>query len=58
MDLVAARSLPFAFTTAVKSGSGPFGPGAPTIDDLWRGTIVSVTSLGGDLRVELSAAVD
>ncbi len=34
------------------------GPGAPTIDDLWRGAMVSVTSLGGDLRVELSAAVD
>jgi diaminohydroxyphosphoribosylaminopyrimidine deaminase/5-amino-6-(5-phosphoribosylamino)uracil reductase len=33
------------------------GPGAPNIDDLWRGTIVSVTSLGGDLRVELAAAV-
>jgi diaminohydroxyphosphoribosylaminopyrimidine deaminase/5-amino-6-(5-phosphoribosylamino)uracil reductase len=33
------------------------GPGAPDIDDLWRGTMVSVTSLGGDLRVELSAAV-
>jgi diaminohydroxyphosphoribosylaminopyrimidine deaminase/5-amino-6-(5-phosphoribosylamino)uracil reductase len=33
------------------------GPGAPSIDDLWRGTIESVTSLGGDLRVELSPAL-
>jgi diaminohydroxyphosphoribosylaminopyrimidine deaminase / 5-amino-6-(5-phosphoribosylamino)uracil reductase len=31
------------------------GPGAPTIDDLWKGRVVSVTSLGGDLRVELAA---
>jgi diaminohydroxyphosphoribosylaminopyrimidine deaminase/5-amino-6-(5-phosphoribosylamino)uracil reductase len=30
------------------------GPGAPTLDGLWRGTIVSTTNLGGDLRVELS----
>ena len=30
------------------------GPGAGTIDQLWRGTIRSATSLGGDLRVELS----
>jgi diaminohydroxyphosphoribosylaminopyrimidine deaminase/5-amino-6-(5-phosphoribosylamino)uracil reductase len=30
------------------------GPGAPTIDDLWRGHVQSVTSLGSDLRVELS----
>jgi diaminohydroxyphosphoribosylaminopyrimidine deaminase / 5-amino-6-(5-phosphoribosylamino)uracil reductase len=30
------------------------GPGAPTLDDLWRGQVRSVTSLGGDLRVELS----
>ena len=29
------------------------GPGAPSIDRLWRGTLHSVTSLGGDLRVEL-----
>ncbi len=34
------------------------GPGAPTIGDLWRGQLVSVTSLEGDLRVELSAPVD
>jgi diaminohydroxyphosphoribosylaminopyrimidine deaminase/5-amino-6-(5-phosphoribosylamino)uracil reductase len=32
------------------------GPGAPTLDALWRGEVRSVTSLGGDLRVELSAA--
>jgi diaminohydroxyphosphoribosylaminopyrimidine deaminase/5-amino-6-(5-phosphoribosylamino)uracil reductase len=30
------------------------GPGAPTLDGLWRGTIRSTTNLGGDLRVELS----
>ena len=28
------------------------GPGAATIGDLWRGEVVSVTSLGGDIRVE------
>jgi diaminohydroxyphosphoribosylaminopyrimidine deaminase / 5-amino-6-(5-phosphoribosylamino)uracil reductase len=32
------------------------GPGAPTIADLWRGRIVSVTTVGDDLRVELEAA--
>lgn len=31
------------------------GPGAPTLSALWRGSVRSVTSLGGDLRVELSA---
>ena len=31
------------------------GPGAATIGDVWRGRIVSVTRLGGDLRVELAA---
>ena len=31
------------------------GPGAPTIDDVWRGRIVSVTQLGDDLRVEVSS---
>ncbi len=31
------------------------GPGAPTMDGLWRGSVHSVTSLGGDLRVELRA---
>ncbi|HXA30981.1 MAG TPA: bifunctional diaminohydroxyphosphoribosylaminopyrimidine deaminase/5-amino-6-(5-phosphoribosylamino)uracil reductase RibD [Acidimicrobiales bacterium] len=30
------------------------GPGAPTLSALWRGSVRSVTSLGGDLRVELS----
>jgi diaminohydroxyphosphoribosylaminopyrimidine deaminase / 5-amino-6-(5-phosphoribosylamino)uracil reductase len=34
------------------------GPGAPTIDDLWRGRLVSVTSLEGDIRVELAARAD
>jgi diaminohydroxyphosphoribosylaminopyrimidine deaminase/5-amino-6-(5-phosphoribosylamino)uracil reductase len=29
------------------------GPGAPTIDDVWRGRIVSVDRLGDDLRVEV-----
>ncbi len=29
------------------------GPGAATIDDVWRGRIVSVTRLGDDLRIEL-----
>ena len=29
------------------------GPGAPTIDDLWRGEITSVTRLGPDLRIDL-----
>jgi diaminohydroxyphosphoribosylaminopyrimidine deaminase / 5-amino-6-(5-phosphoribosylamino)uracil reductase len=32
------------------------GAGAPSIDRLWRGRALSVTSLGGDLRVELAAA--
>ena len=31
------------------------GPGAPSIDRLWRGSLHSVTNLGGDLRVELRA---
>jgi diaminohydroxyphosphoribosylaminopyrimidine deaminase / 5-amino-6-(5-phosphoribosylamino)uracil reductase len=31
------------------------GPGIDTIADLWRGRIVSVESLGSDLRVELAA---
>jgi diaminohydroxyphosphoribosylaminopyrimidine deaminase/5-amino-6-(5-phosphoribosylamino)uracil reductase len=30
------------------------GPGAPTMDDVWRGEVRSVTTLGGDLRVELA----
>jgi diaminohydroxyphosphoribosylaminopyrimidine deaminase/5-amino-6-(5-phosphoribosylamino)uracil reductase len=29
------------------------GPGAPTIDDVWRGEIASVERLGPDLKVEL-----
>lgn len=29
------------------------GPGAPTIDDLWRGRIRSITQLGTDLRIDL-----
>jgi diaminohydroxyphosphoribosylaminopyrimidine deaminase/5-amino-6-(5-phosphoribosylamino)uracil reductase len=32
------------------------GPGAPTIDDAWRGRIVSVEQLGEDLRIELARA--
>ncbi|HEY2302750.1 MAG TPA: bifunctional diaminohydroxyphosphoribosylaminopyrimidine deaminase/5-amino-6-(5-phosphoribosylamino)uracil reductase RibD [Acidimicrobiales bacterium] len=31
------------------------GPGASTVSDAWRGHIVSVESLGPDLRVELAA---
>jgi diaminohydroxyphosphoribosylaminopyrimidine deaminase/5-amino-6-(5-phosphoribosylamino)uracil reductase len=31
------------------------GAGAPTIDDVWRGRIVSVERLGDDLRVEVAA---
>ncbi|HEX7444135.1 MAG TPA: bifunctional diaminohydroxyphosphoribosylaminopyrimidine deaminase/5-amino-6-(5-phosphoribosylamino)uracil reductase RibD [Acidimicrobiales bacterium] len=30
------------------------GPGGATIADLWRGEVRSVTSLGGDIRVELA----
>ena len=30
------------------------GPGVPTVVDLWRGRVVSVTSLEGDLKVELT----
>ena len=29
------------------------GSGAPTVDDVWRGRIVSVTRLGDDLRIDL-----
>jgi diaminohydroxyphosphoribosylaminopyrimidine deaminase/5-amino-6-(5-phosphoribosylamino)uracil reductase len=32
------------------------GPGAPTIDDVWRGTITNVERLGGDLKLELAGA--
>jgi diaminohydroxyphosphoribosylaminopyrimidine deaminase / 5-amino-6-(5-phosphoribosylamino)uracil reductase len=31
------------------------GPGAPTMADLWRGRLRSLTSLDGDVRLELSA---
>jgi diaminohydroxyphosphoribosylaminopyrimidine deaminase/5-amino-6-(5-phosphoribosylamino)uracil reductase len=30
------------------------GPGAPSIDDVWRGRILSVEPLGPDLRIELA----
>ncbi|MDP8992770.1 MAG: bifunctional diaminohydroxyphosphoribosylaminopyrimidine deaminase/5-amino-6-(5-phosphoribosylamino)uracil reductase RibD, partial [Actinomycetota bacterium] len=30
------------------------GPGAKAVEDLWRGTVVDVTRLGADLRVELA----
>jgi diaminohydroxyphosphoribosylaminopyrimidine deaminase/5-amino-6-(5-phosphoribosylamino)uracil reductase len=30
------------------------GDGAPTIDDVWRGRVVSVTALGDDLRIEVA----
>ncbi len=30
------------------------GPGAPRVEDLWRGRVVSVTQLGADVRVELA----
>ena len=37
-------------------GRGVFtGAGAPSIDDVWRGRIVSVTQVGPDLRVEVAA---
>ena len=29
------------------------GPGAPTIDDLWRGEFTAVTRLGSDIRIDL-----
>jgi diaminohydroxyphosphoribosylaminopyrimidine deaminase/5-amino-6-(5-phosphoribosylamino)uracil reductase len=29
------------------------GPGAPTIDDVWRGRIVDVTRLGADVRIDM-----
>lgn len=31
------------------------GPGAGTLDDVWRGRVVSVEQLGADLRVEVAA---
>ena len=30
------------------------GPGAPGVEELWRGRLVSVTQLGTDVRVELA----
>lgn len=37
-------------------GRGLFaGPGAPTIDDVWRGRIESVERVGDDLRIEVSS---
>jgi diaminohydroxyphosphoribosylaminopyrimidine deaminase / 5-amino-6-(5-phosphoribosylamino)uracil reductase len=30
------------------------GPGAPTMDQLWRGRVVSVDRLGNDIRIELA----
>jgi diaminohydroxyphosphoribosylaminopyrimidine deaminase/5-amino-6-(5-phosphoribosylamino)uracil reductase len=30
------------------------GPGAPTMDELWRGEVVSVAKVGQDLRVEVA----
>ena len=36
-------------------GRGLFaGPGAASIDDVWRGRLVSVTRLGDDLRIDLA----
>jgi diaminohydroxyphosphoribosylaminopyrimidine deaminase/5-amino-6-(5-phosphoribosylamino)uracil reductase len=32
------------------------GPGARSIDELWRGRVVSVTQLGGDLRIDVQPA--
>lgn len=32
------------------------GPGAPSMDDLWRGRLVSVARVGEDLRLELAPA--
>ncbi len=34
------------------------GPGAPTIDDVWRGDIVAVNQLGPDVRIDLTATVE
>ncbi|MDP9071994.1 MAG: bifunctional diaminohydroxyphosphoribosylaminopyrimidine deaminase/5-amino-6-(5-phosphoribosylamino)uracil reductase RibD [Actinomycetota bacterium] len=34
------------------------GPGAPTIEQVWRGRVVDVIRLGEDLRVELASAVE
>ncbi len=38
-------------------GRGLFtGPGAPTIDEVWRGRVVAVERLGDDLRIDVEAA--
>jgi len=34
------------------------GPGAPTMDRLWRGRLMSVTQLGGDVRVDIEPVPD
>ncbi|MEZ5168319.1 MAG: hypothetical protein R2695_18270 [Acidimicrobiales bacterium] len=34
------------------------GPGAMTIDGLWRGSFASVATLGSDLRIDLLARDD
>jgi diaminohydroxyphosphoribosylaminopyrimidine deaminase / 5-amino-6-(5-phosphoribosylamino)uracil reductase len=31
------------------------GPGAGTIEDVWKGRLISVERLGDDLRVEVAA---
>ena len=38
-------------------GLGLFaGPGAATMDDVWRGEILDVRTVGDDLRVDLAKA--
>ncbi len=32
------------------------GPGAPTMAEVWRGRLVSVAVVGGDVRVEIAPA--
>src|SRR5947209_15775603 len=34
------------------------GPGAPTIDDVWRGRITNVERLGDDLKLELTSTLE
>jgi diaminohydroxyphosphoribosylaminopyrimidine deaminase/5-amino-6-(5-phosphoribosylamino)uracil reductase len=34
------------------------GPGAPTLGDAWRGSIVATTQLGDDLRIDLAPLTD
>lgn len=53
MDRYVVYLAPALFGGA--DGRGLFaGAGAPTIDDVWRGRIVSVERLGDDLRVEVT----